>query len=155
MTADVRALTVRQPWAWAIAWGGKTIENRSRGTRFRGRLLIHAGKGWSDRGALDPRVVAAWQDHFPPRLRLPGVLEAHRVARGAIVAVAELVDVHPDADCCRPWGESSYLPVGARSEVLVHHLVLEDVRPLAVPVPCPGMLGLWRPPADVVAEVLR
>ena len=26
----MRVLTVRQPWAWAIIHGGKTIENRSR-----------------------------------------------------------------------------------------------------------------------------
>jgi hypothetical protein len=26
----MRALTVRQPWAWAIVHGGKDIENRTR-----------------------------------------------------------------------------------------------------------------------------
>lgn len=45
------ALSVRQPWAWAIISGGKTIENRSWTTPYRGPLLIHAGK------AFDPDDV--------------------------------------------------------------------------------------------------
>jgi len=44
------ALSVRQPWAWAIIHAGKDIENRSwhavdRGTMRRGRIAIHAAKG--------------------------------------------------------------------------------------------------------------
>jgi hypothetical protein len=38
------ALSLRQPWADLIVNGIKNIENRSRPTRFRGRLLIHASK---------------------------------------------------------------------------------------------------------------
>lgn len=44
------ALSVRQPWAWAIIYAGKDIENRSwqavnHGLRQRGRIAIHAAKG--------------------------------------------------------------------------------------------------------------
>jgi hypothetical protein len=35
-----RTLTVRQPWAWAIARGHKDIENRSWTTRYRGPIAI-------------------------------------------------------------------------------------------------------------------
>jgi hypothetical protein len=38
-----RALTVRQPWASLIIEGRKTIENRSKPTKHRGLLVIHAG----------------------------------------------------------------------------------------------------------------
>jgi hypothetical protein len=38
------ALSIRQPWAWLIVEGFKDIENRTWPTRFRGRVLIHAGK---------------------------------------------------------------------------------------------------------------
>lgn len=46
------ALSVRQPWAWAIIHAGKDIENRSwqavnHGLRQRGRIAIHAAKGMS------------------------------------------------------------------------------------------------------------
>jgi hypothetical protein len=147
---DVRAITVKQPWAWAIALGGKTVENRSRGTSYRGTLLIHAGKGWSERGASDVRVLTAWRDPWHDQRHL--VVAPELVPLGAVIAVAQLVDSHPDADCCRPWGESEYSETSGRRRTVVHHLVLENVVPLAEPVPCPGALGLWRPPHDVVLQ---
>jgi hypothetical protein len=39
---------------------------------------------------------------------------------------------------CTPWS--------ARGQF---HIELANVRPLADPVPCKGMLGLWRLPEDV------
>jgi hypothetical protein len=38
----VKALSIRQPWAWLIANGHKDIENRSWNTNYRGAFLIHA-----------------------------------------------------------------------------------------------------------------
>ena len=38
----MKALTLCQPWASAVAWGEKAIEHRSWPTRYRGPLLIHA-----------------------------------------------------------------------------------------------------------------
>jgi len=38
------AISVYQPWADLIVRGVKDIENRSWPTRFRGRILIHAGR---------------------------------------------------------------------------------------------------------------
>lgn len=40
----IRCLTVCQPYAWAIVKGIKPVENRTKNTRFRGRLYIHSGK---------------------------------------------------------------------------------------------------------------
>ena len=60
------ALSVKQPWAALLAAGRKTIEIRTWGTRFRGAVLIHAGKipdnrpeawAWID----TPELVAAAQ----------------------------------------------------------------------------------------------
>jgi hypothetical protein len=42
-----KAITVRQPYAWLIVNGFKTVENRSEHESrwsFRGPLAIHAGK---------------------------------------------------------------------------------------------------------------
>ena len=39
----MKAITVLQPYAWLIAAGLKTIENRNWATKYRGQLLIHAG----------------------------------------------------------------------------------------------------------------
>jgi hypothetical protein len=40
----VKALTIRPPWAWAVIYRGKDVENRRWRTTYRGPLLIHAGK---------------------------------------------------------------------------------------------------------------
>ena len=47
------ALSVRQPWAWAIIHGGKVIENRSLGSikagrMTTGRICIHAASGMKE-----------------------------------------------------------------------------------------------------------
>ena len=41
----MKALSIRQPWAWLIVCGHKPLENRSWPTPYRGPLLIHAAKG--------------------------------------------------------------------------------------------------------------
>ena len=42
--ANVKCLSVRQPWAQAILALGKDVENRGWPTRYRGPLLIHAAR---------------------------------------------------------------------------------------------------------------
>lgn len=39
-----KAISIKQPWSFLIASGIKDIENRTWKTKFRGRVLIHAGK---------------------------------------------------------------------------------------------------------------
>lgn len=38
----MKAISIRQPWAWLIVNGFKDIENRSWRTKYRGPVLIHA-----------------------------------------------------------------------------------------------------------------
>ena len=40
----MKALSIQQPWAWAIVNGFKPVENRTWRTNYTGPLLIHAGK---------------------------------------------------------------------------------------------------------------
>lgn len=148
--AGLRAITVQQPWAWAIAHGGKTIENRSRTLSYRGPLAIHAGKAWARRGAQDPRVRQALAPHRTDLAATGEIIPAQypgRFTAGAIIAIADLVDVHPGTGCCPPWGHTPD-PADATP---VHHLVLAAIRPLATPIACPGALGLWRPPTHLAA----
>lgn len=39
----LKAICIRQPWAWLIVSGYKDIENRKWATNVRGPILIHAG----------------------------------------------------------------------------------------------------------------
>lgn len=143
----MRALTVKQPWAWAIMHG-KRVENRVWQRPFRGTLAIHAGKGWDFDGEDSPLVQRAWRNAGNDLLHLdPKDLQ---MAMGGVIAVADLVDIcsasagsHLPARCdCGPWA--------ARGQ---YHWQLANVRPLAEPVPCKGALGLWRLPEDVEAAV--
>ncbi|WP_199043172.1 ASCH domain-containing protein [Glycomyces salinus] len=137
----LRALTVRQPWAHLIAHGGKTIENRTRKTTYRGPVAVHAGK---------TLAVAEWEwarHHLGAR----AVPDRDRLALGAVVAVADLVDCHaagwPSAcgtEACNTWGES---------HGDAWHWVLDDIRPLTAPVPAHGQLGLWTPDDNLTAAI--
>ncbi|UCZ88654.1 hypothetical protein [Gordonia sp. WA4-43] len=143
----MKALTIRQPWAWAI-FHGKNIENRTQMWNYRGPLAIHAGKqaseaGWRDRRVRDA-VVAA-----PPHWPQPTDL-------GVILGVADLVDIHfAGDDCtktCSTWGDRTpgiFEPRGA-----ITHLVLENPRKLIEPIPARGALGLWNL-ADDVERLIR
>jgi hypothetical protein len=40
----MKAISLWQPWAWAILYAGKDVENRVWRTTYRGPLLLHAAK---------------------------------------------------------------------------------------------------------------
>lgn len=151
----MKALTIKQPWAWAIAAGGKDIENRSWATQHHGRLAIHAGSAWDGAGAMDDRVINAVTaaGGQPPKavrtLLTDQVVELlrdkGRFIPGAVIAVARLVDVcTAQSSCtCGPWAVPGQC-----------HWRLAVVRPLHTPVPCKGRLGLWDLPEAVKVAVL-
>jgi hypothetical protein len=154
----VKALTVQQPWAWAIIHGGKDVENRTQAWTYRGPLAIHAGARLSERGC---NRMPDLLDETRPDLMAEYATTS--LTYGAIIGVVDLVDVHqaePEthafgtiyaAACCEsPWAEQSYTEHGGRARV---HLELANPRPLPEPIPCRGALGLWTPPADVLEQL--
>lgn len=142
----MKALSVKQPWAWAIAHAGKNIENRGRRTSHRGPVAIHASKTYNDWAWSSPPMVRLFTD---PAMRYPDI---ESLPLGAIVAVAEVSDVHqcpdPEAPCCQPWGEPWYGVGGA-----AWHYVLTSIRPLAEPIPCRGSLGFWTVPDHIATQL--
>ena len=38
----MKAISIQQPWAWAIIHAGMDVENRTWNTHYRGLLAIHA-----------------------------------------------------------------------------------------------------------------
>lgn len=163
----MQAITIQQPWAWAVAAGHKTIENRSRCVWSPGRLAVHAGGRWSARGAHDERLARALLvgavpsedtdlEYLVARLARRGLPRHDRIAfpAGAVIGVVTLVDSHPDdGSCCRPWGESAYAEGAGRIRTDVVHLTLADPVTLPAPVPCPGQLGRWVLPPVVERAV--
>lgn len=64
----MKALSVRQPWAWLIVNGYKDIENRSWNTKYRGMVLIHASARIYREDYLMAQEVAAGQGITLPAL---------------------------------------------------------------------------------------
>ena len=136
----MQALTVRSPWAWAIARGWKPIENRGRA--FPRHLVgvpvaLHAGLGQDDVTLPVPEAAQA--------LRQAQADADPMCARGAVLVLVRFGISHPGhaGDACAPW----------HVEGFEWHWPVESVAPLATPVPCTGALGFWRLPADILGAV--
>lgn len=117
----MRALSVQQPWAWAIIHGGKIIENRPRRTHIRETIAIHA--------SAQPR--REWR--FPPRSLKPP--PSDEWVLGAIIGFADLIGCVEEHRS--KWFEG---PFG---------YVLANPRPLRTPIPCKGALGFWKVPSQI------
>lgn len=129
----MKALTVRQPWAWAIACAGKTVENRSWPTDYRGLLAIHAGKKPEPIDPYGSSQEAELHKHIRD-VEWSSASEKAFCARGAIVAVVDLVGEHVCDGSCSPWAVPG-----------AHHFELDNPRVLATPLIAVGVLGLWNP----------
>lgn len=166
---DLRGLSLRQPYADLVALGAKRVETRGRdiGAQPGQVVAIHA----SLKCFAHDAAPAAW------RIRTALAVDENTkyMRHGDIVAVARVAAVHwtstlfraglmhpcypmrrGDADaldraCDGRWMEE--IAVGDWSEGR-SLIVLRDVVRLREPVPCRGMLGLWRVPGDVRDAVL-
>ena len=101
----MKALSVRQPWAWLIVNGWKNIENREWPTRFRGRVLIHAAKGMTRNEWFACTLFLrgfSWGPDLIAKLPHPDLLE-----RGGIIGETTILDcvTYHDSDWfCGPYG---------------------------------------------------
>lgn len=126
----LKALSVRQPWAWAICHAGKNFENRVWGRnnadrKFRGAFCIHASSGMEQRQYYEAREFMAAQGITCP--------EPYQLARGCIIGTARAVNWTTD--------EASFWFVGPGA------LEMKDMAALPQDIPCLGALGFfeWRP----------
>lgn len=124
------ALSIRQPWAWLILHAGKDIENRDWSTKYRGRFLIHAGKGMTRAEYASACDFAA--SCGVSNSRMPSFDD---LPRGGIVGSVELVD------CAQRSGSPWF--VGE------HGFVLRDPRPLPF-TPWKGQLSFFDVPRDAL-----
>lgn len=166
----MQALTLWQPWAWAMAFAGKPVENRTWApphSLLGQRIAIHAGKTCDEKmidgiGA-EFGIVPATSD--VPLLGYGNDLQRiGHLARGAVVAVGTLAgyvcddgngraisatnDPHVAAEILRKARASRWYqgPIGW---IVVNRIALPK------PVPCRGAQGLWTLPPDVEAAVMR
>ena len=94
----MKALSVKQPWAWTIIHAGKNIENRTWHTDYRGPLLIHAGKYRPSR--RENEVCREIVEAASPQIDWPAGRKLRQLY-GGIIGRVDLVDCiwvgHPGA----------------------------------------------------------
>ncbi|MDD5513360.1 MAG: ASCH domain-containing protein [Candidatus Omnitrophica bacterium] len=84
----MKAISIRQPWAWLIVNAGKDIENRSWWTPLRGPVFIHASKGCTQDEYEEARMFAAGIVPFELWETMPGWKD---IERGGIIGRADIV----------------------------------------------------------------
>ncbi|MBI3408877.1 MAG: hypothetical protein HY040_11020 [Planctomycetes bacterium] len=117
----MKAISVRQPWTYTIVVGEKTIENKSKPTKHRGLLAVHAGK---QANVLNAFLKASNGDS----------IDRSTFALGYVVGVVELVDVvelNRDLEK-NPWAYGPYC------------WILAEPRVLEEPIPAKGQLGVFQ-----------
>lgn len=120
----MKAISIRQPWAWLIINSHKPVENRKWATRFRGDIQIHASKGCTQAEHADAVEFAR---SFNPFLAAQ-IPDLDKLDRGGIVGLVKItgcVTNHKSKFFTGPFG-----------------FVLEN--PYPVPFrPMIGMLGIF------------
>lgn len=86
MNQPTVALSIRQPWAWLIVMGHKTIENRTKASHRRSEIYIHAS-------ATMTKADYESADYFLHIRKIDIVIPRFEdLPRGGIVGSASLVD---------------------------------------------------------------
>lgn len=124
----MKVLTIRQPWATLIMQGVKRYEFRSWNTKFRGKFLIHAGKG------IDKEAV----------VRLKKYLPNEPLPLGKILGKAELTD------CIAMNDEFARQLAAENNDIYTTHsfsrnyaFKLENIEKFDEPIEAKGQLGFW------------
>lgn len=117
-----RAISIQQPWSLLIVKGHKDIENRDWSTRYRGPVLIHAGRKIDEDAfgvirKIDPAAYDA----------IPKTRMGYQI--GGIVGIADIVDCVTES--ASPWFFGRF------------GFVLANARPLPI-TPVPGQLGFFK-----------
>ena len=113
----MKAISIRQPWAWLIVNGFKDIENRSWETRYRGPVLVHASKTFDKEGY--EWLVESQGIELP---------DPSEFQRGGIVGQTRITGCVSDHDSTWFFGP--------------HGFVLADSKTLPFQ-PCKGALGFF------------
>lgn len=156
----MKALSLWQPHAAAIALGLKPWETRDWPTRYRGPLAIHAAKrAWDDGGEwhalagalIGKRIVDVVVSRFPELAGQARCGEVARIVRdrvlvfGSVVCTVDLVDCVPTHELRGKIGEREFwgdFSDGAEGNGR-YAFRLENVRILARPLPWRGMQGFF------------
>ena len=134
----MKVITVKQPWATLIAKGYKEYEFRTWKTKYRGDILIHAGKG------IDKKAMERF-NHL--NLEYPV---------GKIIAQATITDcVHVDKKFAQKLYKKDpivYRGLVSKDNWDGYAFKLENIKEVS-PVEVDGKLSLWDYDYEVVNKI--
>jgi hypothetical protein len=150
----MKALTVRQPWATLIVAGFKQIETRTRDTKHRGTLAIHAGLAMPCKlGEIVHYGPDFWveRDRSGLLLRSTRMAWPYRLPLGAIVGSADLIYTRSTNSIeCKPDDINRALGDFAPDRFAWY---MTSANRLSRPISCNGALGLWNVPDHIAAQL--
>lgn len=134
----MKALSIQQPYAWAIAAGFKPVENRTWKTGFRGPCLIHAGQKVL-KDDIDSVIAQIADQTGTPRHMVRNAYDLQAKTGGLVGfgTITDCVSEHPSEWFHGPYG-----------------FVFDDVRKLNF-IACKGRLGFFDVPDDVAAALIN
>jgi hypothetical protein len=153
----MKAITLYQPWASAIACGLKTHETRSWSTKHRGFLAIHASKSVPKKVRDDPSYDALYQEVMDASYGDEPMLPT-----SCIVTVCWLSDCVPtEAVTCKtsPYPfeiAKNEISFGDYSPGRFAWRLLRSIKDrMFTPIHCAGHRGLWDIPPELIIGVAR
>lgn len=124
----MKALSIKQPWAWLIVNGFKDVENRTWGTYFRGRIMIHASKSRPTKAEMKEAEAIFQSCGYGFANKFPTVNEFEY---GGIIGTAVITDCIRNSDS--PWHNADNFGF------MIEKPVKTDF------IPCNGRLGFFKP----------
>ena len=132
----MKAISLTQPMAWAI-FHGKDVENRRWATKYRGRVYLHASKGFDKHHynliALDG--ISCLLDEPLP--------DPKAFVHGAIIGEVDIIgcEYYPPDEM--PQLHSVWAMSGQ------YQFLLKNAVEYDKPIPCKGMLGFFEPQINI------
>lgn len=123
----MKVLTIKQPWATLIMNGHKRFEFRSWKTKYRGELLIHAGKG------IDKEAMRRLEKYIPKDMPTGQILGK--------VTLVDCIKMSPDfKEMLLKENKDIYTDSTFKEN---YGWQLENVEKFDVPIESKGRLSLW------------
>lgn len=127
----MKVLSLIEPWATLIKEGKKVIETRNWKTSYRGILYIHASS----------KKIKKNDTHTIELLKLiPNIPMGY----GNIICKCKLVDcIYMDKDFINQIKRNKVEYICGDYGLGRYAWILEDVKPLDIPIPAKGRLNIW------------
>jgi len=167
MLAQIRGITLHEPWATLVAIGLKKFETRSWATSYRGKLLIHAAARKADFNPFRELYVYHGWEGLSDQEKHGYTVCAQINKRnprtfGCVVAIVDLTSCLK----MRSVGDGSPIDSGITIEEQTkieratgdwksgrYAWELQNIKALVNPISCKGKQRLWIPDAELIAKI--